>query len=300
MSKKRYVAGVSGVEGGLFPYPLEPYPKLIINAALTGVIPRRKDNPSVPIQPREIIEDALRCADAGASIIHIHARDGDGAPTYRADVFAEIIRGIRARRKDLVLCATTSGRRYGLFDQRSAVLDLRGSAKPDMGSLTTGSLNFADGPSVNAPDMIEKLAIAMRAKGVKPELEVLELGMVNTVRLLVKKGIVSPPYYFNILLGAMHTAPATMLALCALVHDLPPGSLWAACGIGRFQLKINTAAILMGGHVRVGLEDNLFYDSDQRKLASNVELVDRIVRIAGELGRDVASPSEARAMLGLA
>ncbi|MCK4283338.1 MAG: 3-keto-5-aminohexanoate cleavage protein [Candidatus Brocadiae bacterium] len=282
-----------------FPYPFEPYPKLIVNAALTGVIPTRAHSPHVPIQPEEVVEDALKCCEAGAAIVHVHARDSEGRPTYRRAVFARIIRGIREQNSDLIICATTSGRRYGEFRQRASVLELTGECKPDMASLTTGSLNFPDGPSVNAAEVVQRLAARMQEKGIKPELEILELGMVNTAKVLIMKGLVGPPYCFNILLGSVHTAPATMLNLCAMVGDLPADSRWAACGLGKFQLKINAAAILMGGHVRVGLEDNLYYDNERTRLATNVEQVARVVRIAAELGREVASPSEAREMLGL-
>jgi len=282
-----------------FPYPFDPYPKLIINAALTGVIPTKEHSPHVPVSPQEIISDAVACCDAGAAIVHVHARDEQGRPTYRPEIFAEIIGGIRSLRPELIICATTSGRRYGEFSERSAVLELEGDCKPDMGSLTTGSLNFPDGPSVNAPEMIVKLAERMKERSIKPELEILELGMINTAKILVKKGLAAPPYYFNILLGSAHTAPATMLNLCAAVAALPRNSCWSACGLGKFQFKINVASILMGGHVRVGLEDNLYYDSGRRRLATNPGMVERVVRIAAELEREPASPAEARRMLGL-
>jgi 3-keto-5-aminohexanoate cleavage enzyme len=282
-----------------FPYPFEPYPKLIINVALTGVVPTREMSPHVPIQPDEVVDDAVRCIDAGAAIVHVHARDKQGRPTYRSSVFARIIKGIRRQRRNAIICATTSGRRYGEFSQRAAVLDLEGDAKPDMGSLTTGSLNFPDGPSVNHPDIIESLAARMKERGIKPEVEVLELGMVNTAKVLIKKGLIEPPYYINILLGSLHTAPATLLNLCAFVDCLPRNSVWSACGLGKFQFPINVAAMTMGGHVRVGIEDNLYYDNERTRLATNVEMVERVVRVASELGRDVATPSEARAIIGL-
>ncbi len=282
-----------------FPHPLEPYPPLIINAALTGVIPTRAQTPHVPLTPDEIVADAVRCCDAGAAVVHIHARDSQQLPCYDPDIFAEIIAGIRAQRPQLVVCATTSGRRYGEFDQRAAVLDLEGDAKPDMASLTTGSLNFPDGPSVNAPDMITQLAQRMHERGIKPELEILELGMINTALLLLKKGLVEPPCYFNILLGSSHTAAATMLNVCATVQSLPAESVWSLTGLGRFQLKLNTAAVLMGGHVRVGIEDNIYYDSARSRLATNVDLVRRIARLAGTFERAVATPAQARRALGL-
>ena len=210
-----------------FPNPLEPYAPLIINVALTGVIPSRAMAPHVPLTPAEIVADAVRCHDVGAAVVHVHARDRDGRPTYDAEVFAEIISGIHRERPQLIVCATTSGRRYGEFEQRSAVLELDGDARPDLASLTTGSLNFPDGPSVNTPEMIAALAERMQARGIKPEFEVLELGMVNTAKLLIKRRLARPPYYFNILLGSPHTAAATALNLTAVVADLPAHAIWS-------------------------------------------------------------------------
>jgi 3-keto-5-aminohexanoate cleavage enzyme len=282
-----------------FPHPLEPYPPLIINAAVTGVLPSRAQTPHVPLTPDEIVADAVRCCDAGAAIVHVHARDAEHRPTYDPAIFGEIIAGIRAERPELIVCATTSGRRYGEFEQRSAVLELEGDAKPDMASLTTGSLNFPDGPSVNAPDIIMQLAERMRERGIKPELEILELGMINTALILMKKGLAAPPCYFNILLGSAHTAAATMLNVCAAVQSLPPDSVWSLTGLGKFQLKLNTAAILMGGQVRVGIEDNIYYDSARCWKATNVQLVQRVVRLAGMFERAVTTPAQARLALGL-
>jgi len=282
-----------------FPHPLEPYTPLIINVALTGVIPTRAMTPYVPLSTAEIVSDAVRCHDVGAAVVHVHARDREGRPTYEADVFAEIISGIRKERPQLIVCATTSGRRYGEFEHRSAVLELDGDAKPDLASLTTGSLNFNDSPSVNSPDMISALAERMLARGIKPELEILELGMINTAKLLIKQGLVPPPYYFNILLGSLHTTAATALNMSAAVADLPRRSVWSATGLGRFQVPVNMLSIAMGGHVRTGIEDNLYYDHERTRLASNEQCVRRLVRIAEEAGRPVANADEARAALGL-
>lgn len=203
-----------------FPNPLEPFAPLIINVALTGVLPTRAMTPHVPLSPAEIVADAVRCHDVGAAVVHVHARDAEGKPTYEPDVFAEIISGIRRERPQLIVSATTSGRRYGELEQRAAVLELDGDSKPDLASLTTGSLNFNDGPSVNDPQVITGLAERMAARGIKPELEILELGMINTAKLLITKGLVQPPYYFNILLGAQHTTAATALNLSAAVAGL--------------------------------------------------------------------------------
>jgi 3-keto-5-aminohexanoate cleavage enzyme len=253
----------------------------------------------VPLSPEEIVADAVRCHDAGAAVVHVHARDREGQPTYDADVFAEIISGVRKERPQLIVSATTSGRRYGELEQRAAVLELDGDAKPDLASLTTGSLNFNDGPSVNTPDIITALAERMLARGVKPELEVLELGMINTAKLLIKRGLVLPPYYINILLGAAYTTAATALNLSAAVAGLPRRSVWSATGLGQFQVPVNMLSIAMGGHVRTGVEDNVFYDYERTRLARNAQLVRRLVRIATEAGRPVANAEEARSLLGL-
>ncbi|APG24647.1 MAG: 3-keto-5-aminohexanoate cleavage protein [Syntrophotalea acetylenica] len=281
------------------PYPVTPYPKLIINAAITGMLPMRKDSPHVPLSPEEIIEDAVRCIRAGASIIHLHARDEDGTPTYRKEVFERLILGIRTHCPEAILCVSTSGRRHNSFACRSAVLELDGAARPDMASLTMGSLNFPRQASVNSPEMIEALALVMKERGIVPEIEIFEPGMIHAAKVLRRRGILNGPLYMNLLLGSLYTSPATLFDLGCMVRSLPRSVHWAAAGIGRFQLKMNTAAILMGGHVRVGLEDNLHYDASRRQLATNEQLVRRIGRLCCEFGREVAGPIEARALLGL-
>lgn len=293
---ERSVTGEGDID---HPYPLRPYSPLIINVALTGVIPTREMSPHVPLTPSEIVADAVRCHDAGAAVVHVHARDANGQPTYEADVFAEIISGIRKERPQLIVSATTSGRRYGQLEQRSAVLELDGDSKPDLASLTTGSLNFNDGPSVNSPETIRALAEMMVARGIKPEIEILELGMINTAQLLIKDGLMLPPYYFNILLGSLHTMAATALNLSVAVTGLPRHSVWSGTGLGRFQVPMNMMSIAMGGHVRTGIEDYPYYDYRRTRLTTNEQLVRRLVRIAEEAGRRIANADEARAALGL-
>ncbi|ABA90142.1 protein of unknown function DUF849 [Syntrophotalea carbinolica DSM 2380] len=287
---------LSGLE---IPYPATPYPKLIINAAITGMIPGRKDSPYVPLSPEEIVDDAVRCLRAGASIVHLHARDENGEPTYRKDLYERMILGIREHCPAAILCVSTSGRRHNTFECRSEVLELTGKAKPDMASLTLGSLNFPEQASVNTPEMIESLAIKMRNSGIVPEVEVFDPGMVHAVKVLLRRGVLTSPLYMNILLGSLYSTPATLFDLSCMVKNLPRAVHWAAAGIGRFQLKMNTASILSGGHIRVGLEDNLYYDHARQQLATNEQLIRRIVHLSSELGREVAEPSEARAMLGL-
>lgn len=281
-----------------FPYPITPYPRLIINAALTGMIPKKKDNPHTPISIQEIIEDAKRCYNAGASILHIHARDNEEQPTYKKETYAEIFKGIRKNCPDVIICATTSGRKSNTFEKRSEVLELEGDLKPDMASLTTNSLNFREKESINSPQMIESLALKMTQNGIIPEIEIFDAGMISTLKVMIKKRILRPPFYANLLFGSIYSISATMFDLCYLTQSLPSNFNWAVAGIGRFQLKMNFTSVLMGGHVRVGLEDNLYYDYDTKELATNEKLVTRIVNFSKEIGREIATPKEARKMLG--
>jgi uncharacterized protein (DUF849 family) len=253
----------------------------------------------VPLLPDEIADDCARCAALGVTMVHLHARDADGNPTTEAAVFADVIRKVRARAPELVVTATTSGRRVGSVEERAAALFLEGDAKPDMASLTLGSLNFAREASVNAPDTIFRLAEWMRERGIRPELEVFDLGMVNMAHVLIDKGLIAPPYYFNILLGNPATAQARLLHLGALVNDLPPQSIWSVAGIGRYQTTASALGVAVANGVRTGLEDNIWLDDERTEQASNVALVRRVAAMAQAQGRAIASPAQARAMLGL-
>jgi 3-keto-5-aminohexanoate cleavage enzyme len=281
------------------PHPLTPYVPLAINVCLTGMVPTRERVPHVPVTPDQIASDAFRCYEAGASIAHVHARDEEGAPTWRPEVYEEIIPAIRARCPDMVICATTSGRTFTEYDQRSAVLRLEGDAKPDMASLTLGSMNFATGPSVNSPQMIESLATEMAERGIRPELEAFDSGMGYLACHLADKGVLRPPFYANIMLGSVNTAPGNAQALVHLVDSLPEGTTWAAAGLGGMQLPVNAMAVFMGGHVRVGLEDNPYFDYATRTPATNPALVSRVAALAATAGRHLATPADVREWLGL-
>lgn len=254
----------------------------------------------MPVTPDEIIEDAIRVFDAGARVVHLHARDEKGEPTPDAKVYEKIISAIREQRPGMVCCVTTSGRNWREFEQRAEVLDLKGPAKPDMASLTLGSLNFFTGPSVNALDMIERLAVAMKERDIKPEIEVFDTGMVNLAKYLERNRLIEGRKYFNLLFGNINTVPATIGNLSAMVASLPEDSLWAGAGLGLFQLPMNVASIVAGGHVRVGIEDAIHFDYAKEVVATNEQLVGRIVRIAGELQRPIATAQETRRMMGLA
>lgn len=274
-------------------------PPLIVNVALTGMIPTKADNPAVPITPAEIAEDASRCVEAGASIVHLHARGDDGRPTYRKETYAEIIAAIRERCPDVILCVSTSGRVFRSLEERAEVLDLDGDLKPDLASLTLGSLNFPKHVSVNEPQTIRALAERMAERDIVPELEIFDFGMVDFAKALLERDVLGSPLYFNLLLGSLGTLSATPFHLATLAASLPPGSTWAGAGIGRFQFFVNSMAIAMGGHVRVGLEDNLWLDTRKERLATNLGLVERLVHLAGAAGREIATPDDARGLIGL-
>ena len=282
------------------PHPLSPYPPLIINACLTGMVPTKFSNHHVPLHADEIIEDALRVFDAGARVVHLHARDEQGVPTSNAKEYEKIISGIRKERSGMVCCVTTSGRNGQGFEQRAEVLYLTGQAKPDMASLTLGSLNFYTGPSINSIEVVEHLAQTMKERDIKPEIEVFDTGMINLAKYLERNNLISGKKYFNILFGNINTVPATIGNLAVMTESLPENSLWAAAGLGQFQLPMNVAAIVAGGHVRVGIEDSLYFDYCKEVLATNENLVKRIARIAEEMQRPLATTKETRRMMGLA
>lgn len=273
--------------------------KLIINLAPTGMVPTKSQTPHVPLSPAEIAADAARCVAAGAAIVHLHARDENGAPTYRADVYREIIAAVRALCPRVIICVSTSGRTFKTLEQRAAALDLEGECKPEMASLTLGSLNFPRQASINEPEMIAALAARMHERGITPELEIFDWGMIDYAKYLLDRGVLRPPLYFNVLLGSLGTLAARPLHLAMLVESLPDGATWAGAGIGRYQFAVNSWAIAMGGHVRVGLEDNIFLDVEKQHPATNEELVRRLAHLAAACEREIATPDEARTLIGL-
>jgi len=273
---------------------------LIVNLAPTGIIPTKEMTPHVPISVEEIIEDIHAAWEIGITIVHLHARDEKtGEPTYRAEIYRDLIEGIRRFAEDLVICVSLSGRNYTEYEKRAEVLQLDGAAKPDMGSLTLSSVNFNRIVSVNSPDVIQALAREMIRCGILAELEAFDAGMINYAKYLEKKGLLKPPHYFNLLLGNIACAQADPLHLGVMVRDLPQNSIWSVAGIGDAQLMMNSIAIASGSGVRVGLEDNIWLDVRRTKLATNIELIDRIHRLAETHERKVMSPLEFRKLLHL-
>lgn len=273
--------------------------RLIVNLAPTGMVPTKAMNALVPLTVDEIVRDAVQCVALGANMLHLHARDDTGRPTYKRDVYARLIGGIREQCPEVIICVSLSGRDFGEFEQRAEPLGLTGDLKPDMGSLTLASMNFSQAASVNTPQMIGRLAGRMADAGIKPELEVFDSGMLNYAHYLHDKGLITPPFYFNFILGNVSTAQARPAQLGLMISELPAAACWTGGGVGAAQLPMNTMGILFGNGVRVGLEDTLWMDRARLQPASNVRLLERIRDLAGLLGKTIASPGEVRVALGL-
>ena len=267
--------------------------KLIISVAPTGSIATRAQTPYLPLTPREIAAEVYACHQAGAAVAHIHVRDALGNSSLDPDIFAETVRLIRER-CDIIINLTTSGGVNRSDEERLRPLSL----KPEMGSLDAGSVNFGGIVFVNHPDFLELLATEFQNQGVKPEIEIFDAGMINNALILARKGLLAPPLHFQFVLGVRGALPATPKNLLFLVDGIPPGSTWSVVGIGQDQLPMTTLALVMGGHVRVGMEDNIYYEKGVLA-KSNVQFVERMVKLAGLLGREVATPASARRILAL-
>ena len=267
--------------------------KLIITAALTGAEVTRAQQPALPITPEEIADAAYACAQAGAAMVHVHARLPDGTPTQDKEMYRQIIAEVNKRCNVIVQVST--GGAVGMSPQeRLAPVTL----KPEMATLSMGTVNFGGDVFMNPPAEMEVFAAAMREHGVKPELEIFDSGMLTTASRWLKKGLLSGPQHFDFVLGIPGGMAGTPEALMYLRSQLPERATWTVAGIGPAQLPLGTLAIVLGGHVRVGFEDNVYYRKGELA-TSNAQLVARIARISRELDRDVATPDEARALLGL-
>src|SRR3989442_12525482 len=270
--------------------------KLVITVAPTGSVPRKKDTPHVPETPDEIADTAYACAQEGASIIHVHCRDEDERPTSRFEIFKETVDKIR-NRTNLIVMTSTSGIAGTTDADRAAPL----KTKPEMGSLTTGTLNFAGRtPSVvyvNSVETIQYLPKAMLDLRIKPEIEAFDVGFIQQGRKLIDMGLVKEPAHFQLVMGVDGGVPATPDNLLHLRNQLPPTATYVVAGMSRMQLPMTTMAILLGGHVGVGLEDNLYLKKGV--LARNEELVARARHLAGDVLRVVVSPDDGSAFMCL-
>jgi 3-keto-5-aminohexanoate cleavage enzyme len=274
--------------------------KFIVNFTPTGMIPTKRENPHVPIVTDEIIADVKKAWECGITMVHLHVRDEvTQSPCYKKETYAKIIDGIREFAPELIICVSTSGRTFNELEKRADVLQLKGDLKPDMASLTLSSLNFNKQASINEPAMIMALAKEMLDKGIKPELEVFDTGMINYAKYLISKNILQPPYYFTLILGNIACAQADLLHIGIMIRDLPEKSVFSLGGVGDYQLPVNSLAVSMGYGVRVGLEDNLWYDRERTRLASNIELLQRIKEIGIANQRKIMPPQELRSILNL-
>jgi 3-keto-5-aminohexanoate cleavage enzyme len=269
---------------------------LIISVGVTGSITTPQQNTNLPITPGQIADSALRAGEAGATVAHIHVREPDSSPSARQELYAEVFDRIRAN-SDMLICGTT-GSGNGRFtpDERMAVLDLA----PDLASFDAGSVNFGRRVFCNDPDFLDQLAKAISERRIVPEIECFEIGMVsNTVRMADAWGFPGAGrWWFQFCVGVRGAAPANANTLLAMRSELPPGAEWSAMGVGQHQLRAAHIALVEDGHIRVGLEDNVYYRPGEAA-KSNAQFVERIVNMAAEIGRPVATVSDAREMLGL-
>lgn len=268
----------------------------IITVAITGSVPRKKDNPAVPISVAEQIESTHEAFEAGSSLVHIHVRDEEENPSSDPARFAEVQEGIRRHCPGMIVQFSTGGRGR---DQtaRGSMLHL----KPDMASLATGSVNFPTFIYENPPDFIADLADRMKSERIKPEIEIFDLAMLYNAARLVDEGLLEAPPHVQFVFGIPGALPARREILDFQLSELQkvlPGATWTAAGLSRHQLEVNHWALELGGHCRTGLEDNIRFDR-ARLAASNAELVARVGELCGQYNRHPASPAEARALLGL-
>lgn len=270
--------------------------KLIISVGITGSRITREQTPYIPITPEEIAQSGIDAWRAGASVLHVHVRDPKtGLGTQDASVFKQVVDRLRSE-TDAILCLTTSGIPGRNLPVSERLVPL--SFHPELVSFDAGSINMVQNVFINSPEFLEALAKETLAMGIKPELEVFEVGMVYTCLRFLEKGLLKSPLYFQFVLGTLWGLPAHPKSLLHLTEIIPQGSTWSVIGIGAGQLPMAVIAMAMGGHVRVGLEDNLYY-SKGVLAKSNAELVERVVRISREFGREIANPQEAKKILYL-
>lgn len=270
-----------------------------LSLCTTGMVPRKEQNRNVPIDPNEIISQILEIyEEIGLTSVHIHARREDQSPAWERSYFERIIEGIRHSAPEIVICVTTSGRDVTEFEKRSEVLEISGKLKPDMASLTLSSQNFLRTASLNSPQMVKDLFHKMLSMGIVPEFEVFDTGMVNVLNELIKEFDYKSRPVVNLILGNYAGIQAGPLELGLLLERIPRNSIWSAGGIGKYQLPVNALALSSAGGVRVGLEDNIYFDA-QKTPATNYSLVKRVKAIGELMGREIMKPDEFRELISI-
>jgi len=245
--------------------------KIVINFCPTGMVPTKKMTPHVPVSPSEIIEQTHEAYEVGITIAHLHAREKDGVPTWKPEVYKEIFEGVRKHCPDLIICGSTSGRNFPEFEKRSAVIELR----PDMCSLTLSSLNFIRQASVNDPEMIVNLVKKMEEYGVVPELECFDLGMINYGNYLIDKKYIEGPFYWNLIFGNIAGFQPSFSQIGTALNEIPKDHFISLAGLGSDQLPVNSTAISMGYGTRIGIEDNIWWDEKRSRPVTNIDLIKR-------------------------
>ncbi len=270
--------------------------RLIITAAITGSRITRDIAPHIPYTPEEIVQSSIECWNAGASIVHIHVRDSKtGLGTQDFTLFQQVVNRLREQ-TDLVLCLTTAGIPGRNLPTKERLIPLE--LEPELASFDAGSINLGKGVFSNPPDFLDEAAKRMKEKGVKPEIEIFDSGMIVTALRMQQEGKLDEPLHFQFVLGTPSGAPATHKSFLHLYEHISKKSTWSIIGIGKSHLPISMIGLTMGGHVRVGMEDNIYYDKGALA-TSNAQFVERIVRISKAYGREVASPDDTRTILGL-
>jgi 3-keto-5-aminohexanoate cleavage enzyme len=270
---------------------------MVITAAMVGAETTREQTPHLPITAEEIAEDAVRCREAGAAMVHLHVRTADGKPSQDAELFRAAIRAIR-KRTDVLIQTSTGGAVGMTVDERCGPLTLTGPDRPDMATLTTGTVNFGEEVFWNPRPLVRDIARRIRAIGLRPELECFDVGMIDEARYLAKEGLVDLPAHFDFVLGVPGTLQARPEVLDFMIASLPEGSTWTVAGVGRHQLPLVDEAAKRGGNARVGLEDNI-YLSKGVLAKGNWELVADAAKRARANGREPATPEQARKLLRL-
>lgn len=270
---------------------------MVITAAMVGAETTREQTPHLPITAEEIAEDAVKCREAGAAMVHLHVRTADGKPSQDAELFRAAIRAIR-KRTDILIQTSTGGAVGMNVDERCGPLTLTGSDRPDMATLTTGTVNFGQDVFWNPRPLVRDIAKRIRALGIKPEIECFDVGMIDEASILAKEGLVDLPAHYDFVLGVPGALTARVDALEFMIKSLPEGSTWTVAGVGRHQLPFVAHAAERGGNARVGLEDNV-YVSKGVLAKGNWELVAEAAKLAKAKGRTLATPEEARKILRL-